>query len=369
MAPLLPSYLAEPPRGIPAERTTTAPPSLLKQVVANRIRLADTAKPPSKLAGVDVEFAQGGYLVTRKYEDYSRVLSDGRPAYLWEVTTFVSESEVRVKQPDGTPPEPPRPPSPPFHTPQDGTPPATHPPKDFTINPKDPFGLLDPNMDQLRKEAHLRKVVNDHLMEQHQREQRARKEEVLSDESIAAMEEIIAAAGWASLDTALTVGTVVPVAGTVIAGGTAFHQQYNKTRDTLLKNGINPAEAHRRALLQALVVGGVAVGADIATGSVLGKLKTVAKFKAFDKSKIDFIEDAARKGRLSGENVELAKKGADAVVDNVIVATGQTTVGTGTTIANSLIGGGFGRSTGNRPAIAQPPRSGGNSYGVHFRLP
>ncbi len=127
-------------------------------------------------------------------------------------------------------------------------------------------------------------------MEQHQREQRERKEEVLSDESIAAMEETIAAAGWASLDTALTVGTVVPVAGTVIAGGTAFHQQYNKTRDTLLKNGISPAEAHRRALLQALVVGGVAVGADIATGSVLGKLKTVAKFKAFDKSKIDFIE-------------------------------------------------------------------------------
>jgi len=57
------------------------------------------------------------------------------------------------------------------------------------------------------------------------------------------------------------------------------------------------------------------------------------------------------------------------VVDNVIVATGQTTVGTGKAIANSLIGGGFGRSTGNRPAIAQPPRSGGNSYGVHFRLP
>lgn len=368
MPPMLPSYLTDQRREIPADRNTTPPQSLLKQVVADRIRLTDTAKPPSKLAGVEVEVTQGGYRVTRKYEDYSRVLSDGRPAYLWEVTTFVGEGEIRVSLPDDARPEPPRPPSPPFlHGPHD-TPPA-HKPREIAVDPKDPFGLLDPATDRLRRENHLRQIVNDGLMERHLREQRERGDALLTDESLAEMEAIIAAAGWAGLQTALTVGTLVPVAGTVIEGGSAFHDQYYKTRDALLKNGVSAAEAHRRAFLQALVVGGVAVGADLATGSVLGKLKTVARFKAFDKSAAEFIAEAARKGKVSGRNVGLVKQGVDTGIDQAVVATGKTTLGTTTAIAGTLIAGGFGGSSGNRPAIAQRPTYGGNSYGARFRLP
>jgi hypothetical protein len=368
MPPMQPPYMVSPPPNLPPDRNTTPPPEEVKAVVADRLRQADQTKPPGKLTGVEVELVQGGYLVTKKWEDYSAVLPDGRPAYLREDTYFVAENDVRVTQPSGTQPEPPRPPSPPFtHGPHD-TPP-THKPREIAINPKDPFGLLDPAMDQLRRENQLRQVINDSLLEKHVREQRERADSVLSDESIAEMEAIIAAAGLAGLQTALTVGTLVPVAGTVIEGGTAFHDQYFKTRDTLLKNGVSPAEAHRRAFLQALVVGGVAVGADLATGSVLGKLKTVAKFKAFDKSATEFIAEAARKGKVSGKNVGLVKQGLDTGVDQAVVATGKTTIGTTTAIAGTLTAGGFGGGGGYRPAIAQRPSYGGNTYGARFRLP
>jgi hypothetical protein len=365
--PLLPPNLAGTQREIPAGRTTTPPASLLRQVVADRIRLTDDTKPPSKLAGVDVELATGGYLVTKKYEDYSSVLPDGRPRYLWEVSYFVGEGDIQVRQPTDVRPDPPRPPSPPFHT-LPGTP-TDGKPREVVVDPKDPFGLLDPHMDQLRRDAHWRNVVNDGLLKQHIQAERERAGELLSDESIAAMEEIIAAAGWAGLETALTVGNYMPVAGTVIGGGTAFYDQYFKTRDTLLKAGIAPDEAHRRALLQALVVGGVAVGADLATGSVLNKLKAVAKFKTATGRIGEYIDDAARKGRIGAGGKELAKQGVDIAVDNAAVAAGKTTVGTTTAIATTIAAGGFGGAGGSRPAIAQRPTYGGSPYGARFRIP
>ncbi len=365
MPPLFPPYLGVMPRQLPADRTTTPPASLLKAVVADRIRLLDDTKPPSKLAGVEVELTEdGGYRVTKKYEDYSSVLDDGRPRYIWDMTFYIGAGEIRVSPPAGTQPDPARPPAPPFH----GLPGTSHQPLDIVIDPKDPFGFRDAQIDQLRREQQLRQMVNDGLLQRHVRERQERADEILSDESLAEMEAIIAAAGWASLQTALTVGTLVPVAGTVIEGGTAFHDQYYRTRDTLLKNGIGPAEAHRRAFLQALVVGGVAVGADLATGSVLGRLKTVAKFKAFDKSAAEFIAEAARKGQVSGKNVGLVKQGLDTAVDQAAVATGKGTIGTTTAIATTLVAGGFGGG-GYRPAIAQRPAYGGNSYGANFRLP
>lgn len=363
MPPMVPPYLVSPPPNLPPDRNTTPPPELLKAVVADRLRLLDKTKEPSKLAGVEVELVQGGYRITKKYEDYSSVLDDGRPRYLWEITFYIGAGEIRVKHPDGAQPDPARPPAPPFHN----LPGTQHKPLDIVIDPKDPFGFRDPHINQLRRDHQLRQIVNDGLLQLHVRERQGRADEFLSEESLAEMEGIIAAAGWASLQTALTVGTLVPVAGTVIEGGTAFHDQYNKTRDTLLKNGVSPDEANRRAFLQALVVGGVAVGADLATGSVLGKLKTVAKFKAFDKSATEFIAEAARKGKVSGKNVGLAKQGVDTGIDQAVIATGKTTIGTTTAIANTLIAGGFGGG-GYRPAIAQRPTYGGNSYGARFRL-
>jgi len=221
----------------------------------------------------------------------------------------------------------------------------------------------------LRRDAHWRNVVNDGLIKQHVQTERERAGELLSEESIATMEEIIAAAGWASLDTALTVGNYMPVAGTVITGGTAFYDQYFKTRDTLLKNGIAPDEAHRRALLQALVVGGVAVGADLATGAVLSKLKAVAKIKAINTRVGGYIDDAARQGKIGAGGKELAKQGVDIAVDNTAVAAGKTTVGATTAIATTIAAGGFGGAGGSRPAIAQRPVYGGSPYGARFRIP
>lgn len=343
----MPRYLMGGGREIPSARTTTAPPSLLLAMVADRIRHADNAKPPSKLAGVDVALSKGGFLVTKRYEDYSRTLADGRPAYLWEVTAFVSADEVRVKIPDGgqppvgTPP-PPKPvaPDPPVRPPQ-GTPenvlkdvlkygePVRVEP--VTIHPRDMFESNDPQALARR----LREVSDSF--------RGTVIEDRFSDETVAMMEEVMAEAGRAGLNAGLTAASFVPVAGTVIMAGTTFSEQYKKTRDTLVTAGIDPAEAHRQAILQAAAVTGVAVGVDIATGAIADKLKK------FIRSPI--VDSALHDKQWREESAKRLGQAVDAGSDLLLTAGG-------TVLKGGLDAGGSG--------VTQPPAFGGDRNGLYF---
>jgi len=286
MPPLRPRYLSEPQPEIPPDRITKPPASLLKQVVADRIRLTDASKPPSKLAGVEVELTQGGYLVTKKYEDYSRVLSDGRPAYLWEITTFVSERDVRVTQPEGTQPDSSRRPAdPPPTTKRDPDPQAIKfneplAPVTVVIQPRDIAEAKDPAALKHKIEETSKTFQGTVIHDQ------------FSTETIVELEGLMAAAGQAGLETGLTVASVLPVSGTVITTGRAFQEQYQKTYDTLLKNGTSATDAHRQAFLQAATVAGVTAGVDLATGSIASKLKPFIR---------NPIMDSARRSKLWSE--------------------------------------------------------------------
>ncbi|MBU0751110.1 MAG: hypothetical protein KJ787_09990 [Gammaproteobacteria bacterium] len=340
-APMPPLF----PKGapIPPDRTTAPPASIALKVVEDRIRLTEQTAPPKKLSGVEVAIAKGGYLVTRKYEDYSATLSDGRPAYLWEMTTFVSEDEVRVKTPvDSRPPEKPatQPLTPPAARPavadKDTRPPIPTPPKPpqplqdkppTKPSPGDAKTLL--GLDEIKfkqpvtvepvpiKPAEFRDINDPKALEQRLREISASFDGTVihdrfSDESVAMMEEVMAAAGKAGLDTGLAVGSFVPVAGTVIMAGQTFAQQYQKTRDTLLKAGIDPDIAHQKALLQATAVTGVAIGVDLATGSVAGKLKTFIRNP--------LVESALRDKKWRDESARHLGQAVDIGVDLALTA-------------------------------------------------
>lgn len=399
ISPPLPPHLMGPNRELPASRTTTAPPELIKGIVAYRVRLTDTTTSPSKLTGVDVEFAKGGYLVTKKYsEDTGSLDFYGKPRYWhWEITSFVSEAEVRVKMPEGGQPPVGTPPPPKTGTPEEiarlddgeakkpllidpstlekqpGKPESTipargeepkpqpdqpHPPaesqpdavghipgpKDLLLGKLDPIPIqpgdisgglpTDPRVLEEIHESFRGTVINDRF----------------SHEFEASFLEAATKTGQAGLEAGLLVGSQIPGIGTVINGGRTFAEQYNKTYNTLLKGGFDPTEANRQALLQATAVTGVSVAVDVATGSVAGRLKTLVRNPIMNSALHDKKWREASVNKL-GQAVDLT---VDQAVNMSLIAGGA---------ALRQLGGNG--PTATPPAIAY----GNNRNGMYFLVP
>lgn len=267
-------------------------PAELKRIVAEHARQTGKTREGDE---VSVEIAKGGYLVTRKYADPTS------RCCIWEFTFFVGDNEISGKQPDPPATEATRPPAlPPSGHERDARPDSDK--LKFNEPLKlDPIIVKPGDIAELNNPADLEKKLREVSFEG------TLIQDEFSAETRAVMEEIMAAAGQATLETGLTVGSVLPVAGTVIATGRAFSEQYNKTRDVLLKNGVSPADAHQQALLQATVVAGMAAGTDLATGSVLGKLKAIIRNP--------LLQSAVRDKNWSKEAAKRLGQGVDTGVD------------------------------------------------------
>lgn len=371
LPPFHPGNLAGPQGTIPRDQEVTPTPEDLKRIVAERVRMISNDNLPSEMIQVEVEVVAGGYRITKTYPDRA-LHPDGTPKAIWQHTYYVGTGDILVNHPPGTPPEPAHPALLPPHGHGGPIHPDLYKLRDIPINLRDPHGLFDPGLDKLRREAKFRDVINRQKWDEAQRENREKHSGPFAEVSLDEVRDIFAAAGVAGLETVLTVGPYVPGIGTVVVGGAAFRDQYYKTRDTLLKHGVDEQEASRRALLQALTVAGVAVGTDLATGAALSKLKGLAKFKQALDGSDKLLQDAVTKGRLTEAGGKLAKVGRDALVDTTITTTATTAATIAgkavPAIATSLTAGGYTPAVGGRPAT-QRPVPGGRPYGAYFRLP
>lgn len=360
------SGVAPPPPGLidavpqlPENRTTTPPPHLLRRIVADRIRLLDQPKKETTLDTVEVEIVPGGYLVTKEYTDHTP-----RVPWHWSHQEFVPADHVRVLQPHGTVYDPMRPPLPTFA--DDGKP-------LIFIDPGDPFGLNDPHLRRLREEKQWQESINEILRGQMIRDKEREAQRLLSDRNLLEMEIILTSAVEAGLLTGLEAAKLVPVLGTVVEGGTAAYEQYGKTYGLLIQAGVDPQVAQSRALLQALTVGGVAAGADLATGAILNKLKTVGRVKAFYDGIGKNAQKLAEEGRIAVQNTGRVKTVLETAADQMVIATGKGATQTVPAIAQTLAGGTSTPPGARPPAAVQHfganPYSRGNPYGLHFYLP